>query len=116
MPPAIKYSAAAGLLSAALQKHYQSGLDLYAVCYHTLRGEGLTVKEAREASRAHLLESTPVDFFVTANLRAWRDVLGKRWHEGADAEIREFAGTILAHLYTLAPNTFQDASETPASY
>jgi thymidylate synthase (FAD) len=53
---------------------------------------------------------------VTGNLRAWRDVLGKRWHEAADAEIKEFAGLVLGHLRSIAPNSFQDVPETPYAY
>lgn len=116
IPPAIRESASAELLTQLVQDHYQLSLDKYALAYNTLRDEGLPVKRAREAARALLLESTPVDFFVTANVRAWRDVLGKRWSEGADAEIREFAGLVLGSLRELAPNSFRDVSETPSEY
>jgi thymidylate synthase (FAD) len=50
---------------------------------------------------------------VTGNLRAWRDVLGKRWHVAADAEIREFAGLVLGHLRDVAPNSVQDVPVAP---
>lgn len=91
-----------------LQDHYYRSRELYANCYHTLRDDGHSVKKAREASRAFLLESTPVDFFVTGNLRAWRDVLSKRHSEDADEEIQEFAAEVLRHLKNIAPNSVQD--------
>jgi thymidylate synthase (FAD) len=97
-----------------LQKHYKMSLDKYDFSYNRLRDKGYTIKKAREASRAFLLESTPVDFFVTGNMRAWRDVLAKRHSEHADAEIQEFAGLVLEHLRGIAPNSFQDISEAPS--
>jgi thymidylate synthase (FAD) len=45
-------------------------------------------------------------------MRAWRDFLNKRWHVAADAEIREFAGNILAQLKDIAPGCFQDFDTT----
>lgn len=97
----------------ALVEHYHKSLDLYDKAYKSARDGGLMVKEAREAARAFLLESTPVDFYYSGNMRAMRDMLGKRWSSHADAEIREFAGKILAELKEIAPNTFQDFSDTP---
>lgn len=93
---------------------YQTCLDLYDDAYNDGRDAGLSVKESREAARAFLLESTPVDLFFTGNVRALRDVLAKRWSTHADAEIREFAGRILYHLNEVAPNSVQDLSEEPS--
>lgn len=101
-------------LGEALDQHYQASLELYDFAYQTLRDEDKTVKEAREAARAFLLESTPVDFFFTGNVRALRDVLAKRWSTHADAEIREFAGRILWHLTEVAPSSVQDLSQEPS--
>lgn len=112
IPPAMRPHKA---LSDLLQDHYDTSLDLYDKAYHILRDTGLTIKEAREAARSFLLESTPVDFFVTANIRAWRDVMGKRWNTDADAEIREFAGEILKHLKDIAPNSVLDISDEPGN-
>lgn len=74
---------------------------------------GVPRKRAREAARAVLPNMTETRFVVTGNLRAWRDVLRKRWHVAADAEIRAFAGQILDHLRRLAPNAVQDMPTDP---
>ena len=74
---------------------------------------GFTRKQAREAARAVMPNSTETKIVVTGNMRAWRDVLKKRFHVAADAEIREFATEILRQLREIAPNTFQDIPETP---
>lgn len=93
-----------------LQDHYTKSKELYADCYNALRDAGYPIKKAREASRSFLLESTPVDFFVTGNIRAWRDVLSKRHSKDADEEIQELAAEVLRHLKRLAPNSVQDIS------
>lgn len=77
------------------------------------RVQGLKRKQAREAARAVLPNAAPVDMVVTGNLRAFRDVLGKRHHVAADAELQVFAGLILGHLRDIAPNSFQDVPEEP---
>ena len=102
-------------LKHLLQVHYDNSLDLYDQAYNFLRDKGLGIKESREASRSLLLESTPVDLFVTANVRAWRDVMGKRWSTHADAEIQEFAGKVLEQLKQLAPNSVLDISDEPGN-
>jgi thymidylate synthase (FAD) len=78
-----------------------------------LTAAGLPRKQAREAARAVLPNMVETQFVVTANLRCWRDVLRRRWHVAADAEIRRFAGLILAELRDLAPNVFQDFPAEP---
>lgn len=70
-------------------------------------------KQIREAARAVMPNATETKIVVTGNLRAWRDVLAKRWHEAADAEIREFAGLILDHLRAIAPGSVQDIPTNP---
>lgn len=113
LPPAIAPdSSAAGLVRDA----YAFALNDYGILVQHLSEQGLKRKEAREAARAVLPNATPVDFLVTGNLRAWRDVLGKRWHEAADAEIRELAGLILTHLQKLAPGAVQDVPRIPFTY
>ena len=99
-----------------LRAEYFRDLDTYSSYVNQLEGQGLSRKAAREAARAFLPNATPVDFVVTGNLRAWRDVLRKRWHEAADAEIRQFAGEILSHLRTIAPHAVQDIPQAPYSY
>lgn len=96
-----------------LQEHYARSLDLYTRAAMTLEASGLPRKKAREAARAFLPNATPVNLIVTGNLRAWRDVLAKRYHEAADAEIREFAAEILRHLRTIAPLSVQDFPNQP---
>jgi thymidylate synthase (FAD) len=96
-----------------LHNEYAKSLYRYRRFVDALTSKGLKRKEAREAARAVLPNATPVDFLVTGNLRAWRDVLGKRWHVAADAEIRELAGLILDRLRQIAPHSVQDVPEHP---
>lgn len=74
---------------------------------------GKTRKEAREAARVALSGNLETKFVVTGNLRAWRDVLRKRYSTHADHEIRLFAEEILRLLRLEAPNIFQDFPDTP---
>jgi thymidylate synthase (FAD) len=78
-----------------------------------LTARGFKRKEAREAARSVLPNAAPVDMVVTGNLRAWRDVLGKRHHVAADAEIQEFAARVLRLLRVAAPGCVQDVPEEP---
>jgi thymidylate synthase (FAD) len=78
-----------------------------------LTDAGMPRKQAREAARAALPNMTETRFVVTSNLRGWRDVLRRRWHVAADAEIRAFAGAILTELRTIAPNAVQDFPSAP---
>lgn len=68
-------------------------------------------KEAREAARAVLPNMMDTPMVVTGNIRAWRDVLSKRYHIAADREIQGFAEEVLKHLRVLAPNCVQDIGE-----
>ena len=77
---------------------------------------GLPRKQAREAARAVLPNMTSSPMVVTGNHRAWRYVIKNRWHEAADAEIRELAGELLRQLREIAPNTYQDVPDKPYSY
>jgi thymidylate synthase (FAD) len=69
---------------------------------------GYKRKEAREAARAVLPNMMDSPMVVTGNIRAWRDVLSKRYHIAADKEIQQFAEEVLKHLRVLAPNSVQD--------
>lgn len=89
--------------------------ELYERAVFELQDRGLSRKEARQAARAILPGGTETKIVVTGNMRAWRDMLYKRWHEAADAEIRELAGIILSHLRDIAPSTFQGFPEHPFS-
>jgi thymidylate synthase (FAD) len=69
---------------------------------------GYKRKQAREAARAVLPNMMDSPMVVTGNIRAWRDVLSKRYHIAADREIQQFAEEVLKHLRVLAPNSVQD--------
>ncbi|RYH53155.1 MAG: FAD-dependent thymidylate synthase, partial [Alcaligenaceae bacterium] len=73
-------------------------------------------KQAREAARAVVPNMADSPMIVTGNMRAWRYVIKARYHEAADAEIREVARQILVQLREIAPNTFQDIPNYPYSY
>lgn len=91
--------------------------DVTRRAYRTLTAvfeqAGYSRKVAREAARSVLPQSTESPMVVSGNLRAWRDVLRKRYHVAADAEIQEFAGRVLEHLRRVAPNSFQDVPAVP---
>lgn len=111
LPPAVVNADAetADLVSYA----YVHSRAVYVALVAKLAEQGLSRKAAREAARCVLPNAAPVDMIVTGNLRAWRDVLRKRWHVAADAEIRLFAGLVLDHLANLAPNSVQDIPALP---
>jgi thymidylate synthase (FAD) len=88
--------------------------NVYNALVAELENRGtLSKKQIREAARAVLPNCTETKIVVTGNMRAWRDMLQKRWHVAADAEICEFAGMILDQLRSIAPNTFQDVPGRP---
>lgn len=97
----------------ALESAYGLLVADYEYLVTLLVDKGLKRKQAREAARAVLPNAAPVDMVVTGNLRAWRDVLGKRWHVAADVEICRLAGFILGHLRDIAPNSVQDIPDEP---
>jgi thymidylate synthase (FAD) len=98
---------------ARIREEYELQTSLYGILVKKLLDSGKSRKEAREAARAVLPNAAPVDLVVTGNLRAWRDVLGKRHHVAADKEIQIFAGLLLGHLRDIAPNSFQDVPDEP---
>jgi thymidylate synthase (FAD) len=73
--------------------------------------QGYKRKEAREAARAVLPNMMDTPLVVTGNIRAWRDVLSKRYHIAADREIQGFAEEVLKHLRVLAANCVQDIGD-----
>lgn len=85
----------------------------YGVIVRKLTEAGLPRKQAREAARAVMPNATETRIVVTGNMRAWRDMLMKRYSKHADAEIREFAAEVLRQLRELAPAVFQDFPEKP---
>jgi len=88
---------------------------LYKIIVFGLQLQGIPRKRAREAARAVLPQMQETKMFVTGNIRAWRDVIKKRHHVAADAEIQQFANQILGQLRNLAPNAVQDIPDTPFS-
>ncbi|MEH6373721.1 FAD-dependent thymidylate synthase [Streptomyces sp. KLMMK] len=101
---------------ADLQEHYKQCIAKYEAKVAELKDKGLKNKQAREAARQYLPECAPVGMVVTGNLRAWREVIAKRFHEAADAEICRLASLLLSHLKVIAPATFQDFSDEPLTY
>lgn len=94
-----------------LATNHGNSLDDYNNLVNIFVQNGYKRKEAREAARAVLPNMMDTPLVVTGNIRAWRDVLGKRYHIAADREIQEFAAQVLGHLRVLAPNSVQDITE-----
>lgn len=110
IPPAIRGNEYG---EAELRNAYGRALMSYDVLTKQLLDAGLTRKEAREAARSVLPNCAPVRIVVSANHRAWRDMLHKRFSVHADAEIRELATEILNQLREIAPGSFQDFPDSP---
>jgi len=111
IPPALRDENDAELLEV---------MDACANSYNVLvdyltNVKGLKRKQAREAARAVMPNMTEARIVVTGNMRAWRDMLFKRYSVHADAEIREFAAEVLRQLKLVAPGQFQDFPEVPFS-
>ena len=87
--------------------------EAYETAVSLLRLKGLNRKQAREAARGILPGGIETEFVVTGNLRAWRDVLKKRYSKHADAEICEFAGEVLQWLHDVAEPVFADFPDQP---
>ena len=83
-----------------LDSHYE-GLVLEAT------EDGHKRKQAREAARAILPNMTETKVIVTANLRAWLEVIERRTAPDADAEIQEVMGMARDALRPLAPSIFK---------
>ena len=90
-------------------EHYTK--NAYCSLVDLATNKGLPRKQAREAARAALPNATATSLVVTGNLRAWRDVLGRRLHPSADAEIRQLSFLLLRELNALAPSLFADLIE-----
>ncbi|AMO43817.1 thymidylate synthase [Mycobacterium phage Catalina] len=101
---------------AILVGHQEQSAVAYDRLLNVFESQGLPRKQAREAARAVLPNMQNSPMVVTGNHRAWRYVIKARWHEAADADIRELAGELLTQLREIAPNTYQDIPFTPYSY
>jgi thymidylate synthase (FAD) len=109
IPPAMRGTE----LEDDLRAEYKRALTSYESYVNVLTAQGKTRKEAREAARAVLPNCAPVGIVLTGNMRAYRDILVKRYSTHADAEIRELATEILRQLRGIAESSFQDFPETP---
>lgn len=94
--------------NAAIKDAHQVTRDCYNALVNVFLSQGFKRKEAREAARAVLPNMTDSPMVVSGNIRAWRDVLSKRYHIAADKEIQKFAEEVLNHLRVLAPSCVQD--------
>lgn len=83
-------------------------IEEYLTTVDILVEKGATRKQAREAARWLLPGNLETKFIVTGNMRAWRDVLKKRYSQHADAEIAMFAQGVLELLRIEAPGVFAD--------
>lgn len=98
---------------AMLEEVHGALRTAYQAIVFVLTMKGVKRKQARETARAILPQAQETKIVVTGNLRAWRDVLKKRHHVAADAEIQEFAKAVLDRLREIAPNSVADISDTP---
>lgn len=111
IPPAI--ATVGGWAYADIQMVVDNARATYQDVMEETENTGLSMKKRREAARAVLPNCTETKIVVTGNLRAWRDVLKKRHHVAADAEIQLFAKEVLRHLRMMAPNSVQDIPDKP---
>lgn len=98
------------------QDFFTKAVEHYKFVYEGMRVRGLNKKQAREAARFYLPGGMETKLVMTGNLRAYRDILKKRWHVAADKEIQALAGELLKQLRGIAPATFQDIPEEPYDY
>lgn len=68
-------------------------------------------KRVEQAARSVLPNATETRIVVTGNYRAWRHVIGMRYHPAADLEIQAFAKEILRQCMIVAPNAFRDLDD-----
>lgn len=65
-------------------------------------------KQAREAARSVLPSAVETSMVVTANLRAWYNVIALRTAPGVDAEMVEVMTLVRDQLATIAPTIFKE--------
>lgn len=85
-----------------------NALHEYRSIVEKLRSQGHTRKQARQAARYILPSGIETRIGITGNMRAYREMLGKRLRPEADEEFRQVAYKMLKILRLIAPNTFQD--------
>jgi thymidylate synthase (FAD) len=72
-------------------------------------------KLAHAAARSVLPECCETRMMLSGNLRAWRDMIGKRCQPEAEAEIRRLCCRIFDQLAAEAPDVFADLRRVPLS-
>ncbi len=112
VPPAI-------IGDAALESVWKAQVESAQACYVALVDQLMERyawvsdrvhrrKMAREAARGVLPNSTETKVVVTANVRAWRQMLELRAGEGAEMEIRRLALMLIRLMQQEAPAFFSD--------
>lgn len=99
-----------------INEHLMDARKLYQQL--AARAEGLHKakrKEAREAAREVLPGGVETTLVLSGNHRAFREMLTKRYHQAAAAEIRELATELLRQLREIAPAVYADFPEVPFS-
>lgn len=109
VPPAIRgleEKAAKRRACDYLEHTEEIALRAYDELYEELVEQGLSRKQAREAARAVLPNSTETTIVVTGNLRAWHEVIERRTAPDADAEMQEVMRMAKKELAAIAPAIF----------
>lgn len=105
MPPAIR-DADDPAVRTAWRYDMTDAVDNYAGHVHSL--SHLPRKQAREAARSVLPNAVETRMVVTANLRAWYNVIALRTADGVDQEMREVITLVRDQLATIAPTIFKE--------
>lgn len=104
MPPAIRDSDE--VTRMAWEVETASAVDGYRDIAAQL--DHLPRKQAREAARSVLPNAVETRMVVTANLRAWYNVIALRTDDGVDKEMREVMTLVRDQLATIAPTIFKE--------
>lgn len=104
MPPAIRDSDE--VTRMAWEVETASAVDGYRDIAAQL--DHLHRKQAREAARSVLPNAVETRMVVTANLRAWYNVIALRTAPGVDAEMVEVMTLVRDQLATIAPTIFKE--------
>lgn len=105
MPPAIR-DAEDPSIRTAWRYDMTEAVSNYTDHVHLL--DHLPRKQAREAARSVLPNAVETRMVVTANLRAWYNVIALRTADGVDQEMREVMTIVRDQLATIAPTIFKE--------
>lgn len=105
MPPAIR-DAEYPSIRTAWRYHMTEAVSNYTD--HVLLLDHLPRKQAREAARSVLPNAVETRMVVTANLRAWYNVIALRTADGVDAEMVEVMTLVRDKLAIIAPTIFKE--------